>query len=319
MGAYIIRRVLQSIIVILIVTVMVFVGMRMLPGDPIYMLYNPNQIRNLTQEELNKIREEAGLTKPLAAQYFTWLGGVFKGDLGDSILTKEPVSKDLVKRIPITAYIGVLAFVIAAVLGIPAGIISAIRRGTWLDTVVTTLANIGITIPIFWLGIILMYVFAVKAHWLPTSGMIWPPWENWGMNLKQLIMPVFCMTIFSLAGNARQARSSMLEVLRQDYIRTAWSKGLRERVVIISHAMKNSLIPIVTLAGMGIAAIFGGSVLIEQVFNIPGMGRLAVDSLFQHDYTYVQGITLVMTAIVVFSNLLVDLSYGWLDPRIRYN
>jgi peptide/nickel transport system permease protein len=318
MGAYIVRRVVQSIIVIMIVSVMVFAGMRMLPGDPIYMLFNPNQIRNLTHEELDKIRHEAGLDRSMPVQYFDWLGGVFRGDLGQSILTKEPVSKDLIKRIPITGYIGLISFVISAVIGIPAGIISAIRRGSWLDNVVTTIANLGITVPIFWLGIILMWVFAVKLQWLPTSGFT-SPFEDFWMSCKQMIMPVFCMSIFAIGGNARQTRSSMLEVLRQDYIRTAWSKGLKERVVIMGHALKNSLIPIVTLAGMGIAGIFGGSVLIEQVFNIPGMGRLAVDSLFQHDYTYVQGITMVMTAIVVFSNLLVDLSYGWLDPRIRYN
>jgi peptide/nickel transport system permease protein len=315
---YIIRRIFQSIVVILIVTVLVFVGMRMLPGDPIFMLFNPNQLQNMTPEELAKIRHDAGLDRTLMVQYFDWLGGVFHGDLGDSILTQEPVVKDLTKRIPITAYIGVLAFVLAVILGIPAGIISAIRRGTWLDTIVTTLANIGITVPIFWLGIMLMWLFAVKLHWLPTSGFT-SPFEDFSMSTRQLLMPVFCMAIFSIAGNARQARSAMLEVLRQDYIRTAWSKGLRERAVIVGHALKNSLIPIVTLAGLGISVIFGGSVLIEQVFNIPGMGRLAVDSLFQHDYTYVQGITLVMTGIVVFSNLLIDLSYGWLDPRIRYD
>ncbi len=318
MGTYIIRRVIQSIIVVLIVTVFVFVGMRMLPGDPIFMLFNPNQLQNMTQEELEELRHQAGLDRPLMVQYFDWLGGVFQGDLGNSILTEEPVTKDLVKRIPITAYIGVLAFLVAIIVGIPAGIISAIRRGTWLDTVVTTLANLGITVPIFWLGIMLMWAFAVKLAWLPTSGYT-SPFDDFWLSTKQLVMPVFCMAIFAIAGNARQARSSMLEVLRQDYIRTAWSKGLKERAVIIGHAMKNSLIPIVTLAGMGIAGIFGGSVLIEQVFNIPGMGRLAVDSLFQHDYTYVQGITMVMTGIVVFSNLLVDLSYGWLDPRIRYD
>ena len=318
MGSYIIRRVIQSIIVILIVSVMVFAGMRVLPGDPIYMLFNPNQIRSMSPEELAKIRHDAGLDRSMIAQYVDWMGGVFRGDLGQSILTKEPVSKDLIKRIPITGYIGVIAFIISLVIGVPAGIISAIRRGTWLDTVVTTIANLGITVPIFWLGIILMWLFAVKLHWLPTSGFTSPFTDFW-MSTKQMLMPVFCMSIFAIAGNARQTRSSMLEVLRQDYIRTAWSKGLKERVVIIGHALKNSLIPIVTLAGMGIAGIFGGSVLIEQVFNIPGMGRLAVDSLFQHDYTYVQGITMVMTGIVVFSNLLVDLTYGWLDPRIRYN
>ena len=318
MGTYIIRRLIQSVIVILIVTVFVFVGMRLLPGDPIFMILNRNQVQNITPEDIERIRREAGLDRPMFVQYFDWLGGVFQGDLGQSILTKEPVSKDLAKRIPITIHIGALAFILSALIGIPAGIISAIRRGTWLDTVVTTLANIGITIPIFWLGIMLMWLFAVKLGWLPTSGYT-SPFEDFWLNARQLVMPVFCMAIFSIAGNARQARSAMLEVLRQDYIRTAWSKGLTERAVILGHALKNSLIPIVTLAGMGIAGIFGGSVLIEQVFNIPGMGRLAVDSLFQMDYTYVQGITLVMTVIIVLSNLLVDLSYGWLDPRIRYD
>jgi peptide/nickel transport system permease protein len=318
MLSYMIRRIIQSIIVILIVTIMVFAGMRLLPGDPIFMMYNPNQIQTFSKAQLEDIRHKAGLDRSLAVQYFDWLGGVFKGNLGNSIVTKEPVMVDLVKRIPITVHIGALAFILAAILGIPAGIISAIRRGTWLDTLVTTLANIGITVPIFWLGIILVYVFAVELRWLPTSGYTSPVKDFW-LSSKQLIMPVFCLSIFSLAGNARQARSSMLEVLRQDYVRTAWSKGLKERVVIIRHALKNGLIPIVTLAGMGIASIFGGSVLIEQVFNIPGMGRLAIDSLFNLDYTYIQGITLVMTAIVVFANLFVDLSYGWLDPRIRYN
>jgi peptide/nickel transport system permease protein len=318
MGAYIIRRLIQAIIVIFLVTVFVFVGMRMLPGDPIYMLFNPNQLQNYTQEQLDAIRHEAGLDRPLLTQYFDWLGGVFKGDLGKSILTKEPIVNELKNKIPITAYIGVLAFLVSILIGIPFGIISAIRRGTWLDTLVTAVANIGITIPIFWLGIMLIYLFAVKLHWLPVQGYTSPFVDFW-LSTKKLIMPVFCMSIFSIAGNARQARSSMLEVLRQDYIRTAWSKGIKEQVVIMRHALKNSLIPIVTLAGMGIATIFGGSVLIEKVFNIPGMGRMAVDTMFNHDYPYIQGITLVMTGIIVLSNLLVDLSYGWLDPRIRYN
>lgn len=318
MLTYLTRRIIQSIIVILIVTVFVFIGMRLLPGDPIYMLFNPNQVANFSQEEVDRIRHEAGLDRPLMVQYFSWLGGVFRGDLGNSILTKEPITKDLGKRIPVTAYYGIIAFILGTVIGIPFGIISAIRRGSWIDTVVTTLANIGITVPTFWLGIMLIWLFAIQLGWLPVMGYT-SPFENFALSIRKLIMPVFCMMIFPIAGYARQSRSSMLEVLRQDYIRTAWSKGLRERAVIIGHALKNSLIPIVTLAGMGISAIIGGSVLIEQVFNIPGMGRLAVDSLFQHDYTYVQGITLVMTSIVVASNLLVDVSYGWLDPRIRYD
>jgi peptide/nickel transport system permease protein len=318
MLAFITRRIIQSLIVILIVTVFVFVGMRLLPGDPIYMLFNPNQVQNMTAEELAAIRHEAGLDRPMINQYFSWLGGVFHGNLGNSILTKQPISKDLKKRIPVTAYYGSIAFVIGTLIGIPLGIIAAVRRGTWIDTLVSTLANIGITVPTFWLGIILIWVFAIRLDWLPPMGYT-SPFVDFTKSCRQLVMPVFCTMIFPIAGYARQSRSSMLEVLRQDYIRTAWSKGLQERAVILRHALKNSLIPIVTLAGMGISGIIGGSVLIEQVFNIPGMGRLAVDSLFQHDYPYVQGITMVMTAIVVFSNLFVDLTYGWLDPRIRYD
>jgi len=317
MGTYILRRLIQSIIVILIVTVFVFVGMRLLPGDPIFMLFSPNQVQNFTQEEIDQIRHEAGLDKSLVVQYFDWLGNVFKGDLGKSILNKRPISIDLAKRIPVSAHIGILAFLVSIIFGIPFGIISAIRRGTRLDTLVTTLANLGITVPIFWLGIMMIWLFAVHLHWLPVMGYT-SPFTDFVLNTKQIIMPVFCESIFAIAGNARLARSSMLEVSRQDYIRTAWAKGLTERRVILKHALKNSLIPIVTMAGMGISGIIGGSVLVEQVFNIPGMGRLAVDSLFQYDYPYVQGITLIMTTAIVVVNLLTDLSYGWLDPRIRY-
>jgi peptide/nickel transport system permease protein len=296
---------------------MVFIGMRLLPGDPIYMIISTNTAQELTAEDLDKIRHEAGLDRNLAVQYFDWLGGVFQGNFGNSILHQTPISTDLKERLPVTLYLGVLAFLISITIGVPAGIISAIRRGTWLDTIVTTLANVGITIPIFWLGIMLMWAFAVKLSWLPTSGFT-SPFEDFWLSTRQLILPVFCMAIFQIAGNCRLARSSMLEVLHQDYIRTAWAKGLRERVIIFKHALKNSLIPIVTMVGMGVSHIIGGSVLIEQVFNIPGMGRLAVDSLFQMDYTYTQGIVLIVTTIIVFVNLLVDISYGWLDPRVRY-
>ena len=281
------------------------------------MLFNPNQIQSFTPEQLAEIRHNAGLDKPMVIQYVDWVGNIFHGDLGNSVLYHTSVASDISKRLPVTAHIGFLAFILGLIIGIPLGVISAVRRGSWLDTLVTTLANLGITVPTFWLGIMLIYVFAIFLHWLPVMGYT-SPTVDFVKSTKQLIMPVFCLAIFPIAGNARQARSSMLEVLRQDYIRTAWSKGLRERAVIMRHALKNSLIPIVTLAGMGISTIVGGAVLIEQVFNIPGMGRLAVDSLFTHDYAYVQGITLIITVVVVLANLLVDISYGWLDPRIRY-
>jgi peptide/nickel transport system permease protein len=318
MFAYIIRRIFQSIIVIILVTIFVFIGMRLLPGDPLFMLFNPNQLQEYTEEQLNQIREEAGLNRPLAVQYFDWLGDVFRGELGESMLTKTSVTKDIASSVPKTMHLGILAFIIGVIIGIPAGVISAIRRATWLDTVLTTAANVGITIPIFWLGIMMIWVFGVQLHWLPVMGYT-SPFEDLAKNTQQIIMPVLCLAVWPIASNARQARSSMLEILRQDYIRTAYAKGLSERLVIYKHALKNSLIPIVTLAGMGIPIIVGGSVLVEQVFNIPGMGRLTVNSLLNHDYTYVQGTTLILTMVVVLSNLLVDISYGWLDPRIRYD
>jgi peptide/nickel transport system permease protein len=318
MTTYIIRRIIQSFIVVIIVTILVFVGMRLLPGDPIYMLYNPNAVQGWTQEQFEEIRHEAGLDRSLFIQYFDWLGDLFRGEFGQSILTKTSVTEDVIKRVPVTMHLGLLAFIIGVIIGIPLGVISAVRRATWLDTIVTTLANIGITVPIFWLGIMMIWLFGVYWNWLPVMGYT-SPFEDFVLNTRQIIMPVICLAVWPVASNARQARSSMLEILRQDYIRTAWSKGLTERMVIIKHALKNSLIPIVTLAGMGIPIIVGGSVLVEQVFNIPGMGRLTIDSLFNYDYPYVQGTTLILTGVVVVSNFLVDISYGWLDPRIRYD
>ena len=315
---FIIRRLLQSIIIIILVTITVFMVMRILPGDPIYMLYTPNQVQSFTEEQLEEIRRNAGLDKPLLVQYVSWMGGVFKGDLGKSVIHNTRVSDDIAKRIPITAHLGGLSFIIGIILGIPMGIISAVRRGTWIDTVITTLANIGITVPVFWLGMMLIFLFALKLHWLPVMGYT-SPVDNFWLNTRQIIMPVICLAIWPLASTARQTRSSMLEVLRQDYIRTAWSKGLRERSIVLKHALKNSLIPVLALASLSIGSIVGGAVLIEQVFNIPGMGRLMVDAIFAKDYAYVQAVTLIITVTVILANLLVDISYSWVDPRVRYN
>ena len=214
-------------------------------------------------------------------------------------------------------YIGGLAFMISIVIGIPIGVIAAMRRGTWVDNLLTSLGNIGITIPVFWLGILLIYFFGLKLHILPVYGYT-SPFKNFWLSVQQMLMPVFCLSIPPIASAVRLTRSSMLEVLRQDYVRTAWSKGLRERVVITRHALKNGLIPVVALKGMTLASIVGGSVLIETVFSIPGMGRLAVEALFSQDYTVVQGVMLVSGIVVLGTNLIIDLSYGWLDPRIRY-
>jgi peptide/nickel transport system permease protein len=292
--------------------------MRLLPGDPILMLVTASEEQSATQEQIDSLRHEFGLDKPMVVQYFKWLGGVLHGDLGKSILQRAPVGKEIIRRLPITLHLGLLAFIISVIIGVPAGIICAVRRGTWLDTVITFLTNIGITIPNFWMGIVLIYIFAVHLRWLPVQGYT-SPFTDLLKNTKQILMPVFCLCVFPIASAARQTRSSMLEVMHQDYVRTAWSKGLRERVIILRHGLKNALIPVITLMGMAFSMIIGGAVIIETVFNIPGMGRLAVASVLNQDYPYVQGITLIIAITIVLINLLVDIIDGWLDPKIHYN
>jgi peptide/nickel transport system permease protein len=318
MTAFIIRRFIQSLVVLLLVTIIIFIAIRLLPGDPLLMLVSQTETLEFTQQQLADLRHQYGLDKPLFIQYFDWLGNVLHGDLGRSIVGKLPVHKEILRRIPITFHIGILAFILSICLGIPAGIICAVKRGTWIDNVVTTLANLGITVPNFWLGILMIYFFALYLRWLPVMGYT-SPFENFWLSTKMLVMPVFCMMIGAVAGNTRQTRSAMLEVLSQDYIRTAWSKGLKWRVVIFKHALKNAIIPIITLVGMVIPGLLGGSVLIEQVFSIPGMGRLAVEAIMAQDYPYVQAITLIMAGLVVLSNFMVELAYGWVDPRVRFS
>ena len=317
MTTYIIRRLIQAVVVMVLVTIIVFFAMRLLPGDPILMLITEDELSDITAEQIEALRHEYGLDKPMAVQYVHWIGQAVQGNLGRSIVHDTPVIDDMVERLPISLYLGGLALIISIIVGIPLGIISAIRRGRWLDTAVTLIANLGITIPIFWLGVLLIYFFALFLGILPVQGYT-SPFDDVGLNLRQIIMPVFCLSIFPLASSARQTRSSMLEVMGQDYIRTAWSKGLTERLIILRHALKNALIPVVTLNGMLLRNIFSGQVLIETVFNIPGMGRLAVDAVQSQDYAIVQGVTLLIVMVVLMANLLVDLSYGYLDPRIRY-
>ena len=317
MTAYIIRRLIQCAIVLLIVTVIVFIAVRLLPGDPLQMLISATETEEFSQEQLHDLRVQYGLEKPIIIQYFEWAGNIFRGDLGRSLVSKLPVHEEILRRIPITFHIGMLSFLISIILGIPAGIICAVKRSTWIDNIVTTLANLGITVPNFWLGILMIYLFALYLDWLPTMGYTSPFTDFW-LSTRMLVMPVFCMMIGAVSMNTRQVRSAMLEVLHQDYIRTAWSKGLRFRIVILKHALRNAIVPIVTLLGLAVPLLLGGSVLIEQVFAIPGMGRLAVDAIMRQDYPYVQAISLLMAAIVVFANLFVDLAYSWIDPRVRY-
>jgi peptide/nickel transport system permease protein len=317
MIAYIIRRLIQAVFVLIIVSLLIFLVMRLLPGDPIMLYLAEHGLESLTPEQIATAREEFGLDKPLMTQYIDWTSGLFRGDFGISIFYHEQVGKLLAERIPVTLHLGLLAFVISGILGILAGLVVALRRGGLLDTVVTSLANLGITVPVFWLGILMIYAFGLQLRWLPICGYT-SPFEDFWLSTRQALMPVLCLSVFSLAATARQTRSSILEVVRQDYIRTAWAKGLRERVIVMRHVLKNGLIPVVTLLGVHMSHILGGAVLIETVFNIPGMGRLMVQAIFAHDYQIVQGGILLSAIVVVLANLIVDISYGWLDPRVRY-
>jgi peptide/nickel transport system permease protein len=317
MTAYIIRRLLLGIIILLLVTLLVFLAMRLLPGDPLIIYISQSQVRMFSLEQLEEMRHEYGLDRSLPVQYVSWIGNMLRGDMGKSITLGQDVGYLISTRLPITIYFGAMSFIVSSLFGVIFGVICALRRGKWIDSVVTILANIGITVPAFWIGILLMYLFSLQLHWLPTSGYV-APTENLAQSLRAAIMPVICLSLFSVASLTRQTRSAMLEVVSQDYIRTAWSKGLRERVIILRHTIKNAMIPVITILGLQVGLVFGGSVLIETVFNIPGMGRLLADSLFSHDYQIVQAGTLVIAIVVVLSNLAVDISYGWFDPRIRY-
>ncbi|MBN1177063.1 MAG: ABC transporter permease [Dehalococcoidales bacterium] len=319
MTAYIIRRLIIGVIILLLVTMVVFLFVRLLPGDPllVYMAgFDIQRQTSISQENYQALLHQWGLDEPIPVQYVKWLGRIFQGDLGKSITLQEDIGVLIAERMPRTAYIGLITFVLGTAGGIAAGIVCALRRGTWMDNTITTIANIGMTVPVFWLGILLMYLFAYKLGWLPTSG--WTnPLDDFWMSCKQLLMPIASVILGGIAGMARLTRSCMLEVMRADYVRTAWAKGLRERVIVVRHQIKNALIPVVTALGGALGAILGGSVFIETVFAIPGMGLLMTNAVFDQDYQVVQAGVLLFGGIIIFSNLLVDILWGWLDPRIR--
>lgn len=318
MTTYIIRRLIIAVVILIIVTLIVFFVMQLLPGDPLVIFLGQQAgTGSMSQEQLEQLYIRYGLDKPLIVQYWNWISGVVRGNLGESIYYHENVGTLLMERFPVTLDLGIKSFIIYNILGIMMGMIAALRRGKWLDTLATVLSYLGVSIPVFWLGILLIYLFGLKLEWFPIIGL--PSLtEDFLGNLHHSVLPVFCLSLMGWAVIARQTRSSVLEVMSQDYIRTAWSKGLTERKVIVRHILKNSLIPVVTLMGIGLGLMFGGQVFIEQVFAIPGVGRLLVGSIFAQDYQVVQSATLIIATIVILVNLIVDISYGWLDPRIRY-
>jgi peptide/nickel transport system permease protein len=318
MTKYIILRLLQGLLVLILVTIYIFLVMRLLPGDPLILYIGKSEMGDISPEDMAALKHQYGLDKSLPLQYIDWVSGILHGDFGDSIFMKEKVSTLFAQRLPVTLHIGILSIIFSSILGIAFGVICAIRWGKPIDAILTVLANIGITAPQFWVGIILIYLLAFKAQVLPVYGYT-SPFDDFWESTRQLVLPVFCLSLFSIASLTRLARSSTLEVIRQDYVRTAWAKGLREWVIITKHVLKNSLIPVVTMLGMQMGMIFGGSVLIESVFNIPGMGRLMRDAVFSQDYPVIQFGVIIIATVIILSNLIVDISYSWFDPRIRYD
>ena len=303
---YIVKRILLMIPVLVFMTIIVFTIFFFAPGDPVSRIAGPN----VTPEVYESIKRKYGLDQPYIVQYWRFMKSVIEGDLGISILQERPVIDMIKERLPVTLEIGLLGFLITFVIAIPAGVMAAVKKNTFVDYLCMSGSLLGIAIPTFWFGMLLMYFFAYKLRWFPISG--------YG-TIKHLILPSFAIGLTNAAITARMVRSSMLEVLKQDYVRTARSKGLQEKVVIYRHALKNAMIPIITLMGLRLGWIIGGSVALEIIFSIPGIGRLMVDSILARDYPVVQGAMLVLTSSIIVANILADALYAIVDPRIRYS
>ncbi len=312
MGRYILKRIGQSIIVLVIVTVLVFLVMHMIPGDPIAIYLG----ETATPEQIEKYTREFGLDQPLYVQYIKWVLGLFQGQMGRSISFSMDVTQLLPQRILTTLSVTLPAFILAVIVGVILGVLSATHRGKALDSVISVFANIGIATPTFWVGIILVYIFALKLGWLPVQGHT-ALTEDFVKGIRQLVMPVIVLSLGSMASITRQTRSAMLEVISSDYIRTARAKGLKEKTVTLRHALRNALVPIVTLLGMSVGGLIGGTVLIEQLFSIPGVGSLMMTAILNKDYMVVQNVVFIIALFVMICNLVVDILYGYIDPRIR--
>jgi peptide/nickel transport system permease protein len=319
MGSYIIRRVLLLIPTFLLLTMLVFMIIRLMPGDVIELMVLQHSHEQAGQQQIDveAIRRMIGLDKPVHVQYWNWLSGLLKGDMGKSLWTQKGVTADVMSRLPITFELGIFAFIIAQLVAFPIGILAAIRQDSIGDYIARSIAIIAVAVPSFWLATMVMVFPSIWWGWSPPERYI-PMSENLGLNLQQFLIPASIMG-FGMAGlTVRMMRTTMLDVLRQDYVRTAWAKGLRERVVLIRHVLKNAAIPVVTIISGQVGVLIGGAVIMEQIFNIPGMGRLFVDAVFTRDYPYLLGINAFFSTVGLLTILLTDMSYAWLDPRIRY-
>ncbi len=314
MRAYIIRRLITGVFILFILSVAVFLLLRVAPGDPAKLRCPLCQ-----EEQIQGLREQMGLNDPLPVQYLRWLGDLVQGDLGVSNVNQQPVIDAIKQRLPVTIELLIITVLVTVVVGVPFGIVSAIYRNSPLDYAVRVSAVLGLSIPGFWLATLLLLIPNELWGYAPPLGYTVHFFDNPWDNLRQFVPPAAILGLASAAGIMRLTRSSLLEVMRTDYIRTARAKGLAERMVIFRHALKNSIIPVVTVVGLQIAGLLGGTVIIEQIFALPGLGQYILASLAGKDYQVVQTMTLYTGVAVVLMNLIVDVSYAWLDPRIRYS
>jgi peptide/nickel transport system permease protein len=309
---FLVQRAAISVVTLFVISMIVFTGVRMIPGDPARVMAG----NEADEAGLEEVRQKYGLNDPIPFQYVRWVGLALRGDLGESIRTRESVVKTVATKLPITIELAFLSLLVAVGIAIPAGVLAAVRRNTIWDVLTSGASLGGVSIPNFWLGIMLILFFSVRLGWLPASGFV-PLWESPLGNLQRMLMPAFVLGTALAAILMRQTRNSMIEVLSADYIRTAYSKGLAGRVVVFRHAIRNSLIPVVTILGLQMGALMSGAVVTEQIFVVPGFGRLIVEAVFTRDYPLVQGVVLLTASSYVLINLLVDVSYSLLDPRIR--
>jgi len=334
MLTYIIRRLLSMVPVLIGVSIIVFLFIHMIPGDPAVAILG----ERATPEAVARMRTELGLDKPIWEQYFIYIGNIFQGDWGRSIRSNTPIIDEIRVKFPATAELALAAMIIALLIGLPAGIISAARRNSFFDSAAMFIALIGVSMPVFWLGLMLAFLFSVALGWLPFSGrldsdlvlqtktgfMVWDAlmtanWNALGNSLAHLILPAVALSTIPMAIIARMTRSSLLEELGQDYVRTAKAMGFNERNILLGHAMKNASLPVVTTIGLQVGALLSGAILTETIFSWPGIGRWIFSAIQARDYPIVQGSALLITLVFMAVNLLVDISYAFLDPRIRYH
>ncbi len=309
---FLIKRVAQIVPTLIFVSMLIFGLQQLLPGDPAKILAGEEQDPTV----IAHLREKMHLDEPLPLRYVYWVGSALQGDLGESVRTQQPVLELVKQKLPVTLQLAFMAIVIALLIGIPAGIIAAVARGTWWDSVVNAVALWGISTPNFWLGILMILLFSVQLGWLPASGYV-SPFEDLGANLAAMIMPAFVLGNAIAGVLMRHTRSAMLQVLTSDYVRTARAKGLSERAVVLKHALRNALTPVITLGTLELGTLLSGAVLTEQVFTIPGFGKLIVDSVFNRDFAVVQGVVLVTATAYIGLSLLADLAYFLANPRLR--